>query len=97
MSRLYDEHIAEIARKEEAVLEMPGRLEEALGQLIDLGDRIEGANQAVEELQGNINAANSAISRLKGHVLGGFIGALIGIFLARLLPWLWTSVVALLG
>ena len=84
MGRVKNSMIEEQARKREEMEAMPHRLDDALDRIDELRDELEQSNTTISELRHNLKEANSLKSKVKDYIVGGLVGAVIGLILSAL-------------
>ena len=85
MSRTKDMLLKEEFRKQKAMEAVPDRLDDALIQIDELRNGLEKSSSTISTLKDDLEEANSFRSKLKDYLIGGLIGAIIGMILSILI------------
>lgn len=84
MGRVKEWMVQEQIIRQEAVESMPDHIEDALIQIRQLHEKVEQSNATIHELESKLSAANSFKAKMRDYVIGGIIGAVIGIVLSAI-------------
>jgi DNA repair exonuclease SbcCD ATPase subunit len=83
--RLLEELQEQRARKEEALLEVPEALDDAIRIIGELHDDVRVSHKEIEDLQKQLRLACTWRAKLHDWIFSGIIGAVIGILVGLLL------------
>lgn len=89
MSRQYDKHLEEQARKQDQLLDLPDVLIDTVEytheKLEKLNKQLDKTLALSKGIDAEIKKSNALISKLKDYFIGGFVGAAIGVVLTLLI------------
>jgi len=85
MSRAFDDYQEKRKQKEEALLNVPDKIAEAHEAVEVLTGRLEESAAKVAGFEKKLAEANSLKSKFKDYLIGGIIGAILGVIASKLM------------